>query len=204
MEDLRHVDMYSYRMLKQVLAGQYECTFEADLGNGQETELCEGGSQISLTAENRENFVRLYLDRYFAVDKPMHDAIIKGIKLVCQPLIFPLLTPSVSSLVAFSSPKINPEAFCNQLSYDRDLTKVRLATMFKKMIRSFSNIELQLLLKFITGSSRLGIGPSRRVSLYLITRSEPSEKLDKSFPVGHTCGESVDVPNYSTIEVMKR
>ncbi len=26
---------------------------------------------------------------------------------------------------------------------------------------------------------------------------------DESYPIGHTCGESVDVPDYSTIEIMK-
>lgn len=80
-EDLKHLDKFRYGMLKDVLAGNYETTFEADLGNGLETELCEGGSQISVTADNRHKFVSLYLEKYFALDKPITDALISGIRL---------------------------------------------------------------------------------------------------------------------------
>ena len=65
------------------------------------------------------------------------------------------------------------------------------------MIRDFSNKERQLLLKFITGSSRLG--PNRHVNLNL----DYDTDCDNRYPVGHTCGESVDIFNYSTLEIMK-
>lgn len=35
-EDLKHVEIYRYQMLQSVLDGSYECTFEADLGDGVE------------------------------------------------------------------------------------------------------------------------------------------------------------------------
>lgn len=68
---------------------------------------------------------------------------------------------------------------------------------FRKMIKDFSNKERQLLLKFITGSSRLG--PNRRINLNL----EYYHDCDERYPVGHTCGESVDIYNYSSLEIMK-
>ena len=67
--------------------------------------------------------------------------------------------------------------------------------MFRQMIRDFSNKELQLLIKFITGSSRLG--PNRQI--YVSVEGEGDER----YPIGHTCGESVDCPTYSTVEIMK-
>lgn len=66
------------------------------------------------------------------------------------------------------------------------------------MIRDFSNKERQMLLKFITGSSRLG--PNRKIYLNL---DYDDENVDNRYPVGHTCGESVDIYNYSTLDVMK-
>lgn len=63
------------------------------------------------------------------------------------------------------------------------------------MCREFTNKELQLLIKFITGSSRLG--PNRQIYV------SPESEDDSKYPIGHTCGESVDVPNYSTLEIMK-
>lgn len=65
------------------------------------------------------------------------------------------------------------------------------------MIRDFSNKERQMLLKFITGSSRLG--PNRHVYLNL----DYDGDYDHRYPVGHTCGESVDIYNYSTLDIMK-
>lgn len=47
-----------------VLKGEYPSMFAADLGDGEEQELCEGGKEIEVTAENRELFAKLYLDRY--------------------------------------------------------------------------------------------------------------------------------------------
>lgn len=52
-----------------------------------------------------------------------------------------------------------------------------------------------MLLKFITGSSRMG--PNRR--LYIAG----SASDDNMYPIGHTCGESVDCPIYSTQAIME-
>lgn len=38
--------------------------FEADLGDGEEQELCEGGCDIAVTSENKDLFARLYLEKY--------------------------------------------------------------------------------------------------------------------------------------------
>ena len=66
--------------------------------------------------------------------------------------------------------------------------------MFKQMLREFSNQELQLLIKFITGSAR--ISANRIVTVSWEDRD--------GYPVAHTCGEAVDLPNYATLEDMKR
>jgi hypothetical protein len=63
------------------------------------------------------------------------------------------------------------------------------------MMRDFSNRELQMLIKFITGSARLS-------ATRVITVNFQNE--DGGYPIGHTCGESVDLPNYSSLEEMKR
>lgn len=67
-EDLKLVDIYRYNVLQMVLAGTYPCMFEADLGDGLEQQLCEGGSQIAVTADNRDKFAELYLAKYLEQD----------------------------------------------------------------------------------------------------------------------------------------
>ncbi len=167
--------------------------FEADLGEGVEEELCPGGSQIAVTAENRELFASLYLEKYLAKDKTIYDVLIKGIRQVASPEILRLLTPQSGSQIAFSSPKINVETVIKQLRFENNAPN-DIKKMFKQMMRDFSNRELQMLIKFITGSAR--ISASRIITVQWEDRD--------GYPVGHTCGESVDLPNYQSLEDMKR
>ena len=53
-----------------------------------------------------------------------------------------------------------------------------------------------MLLKFITGSSRLTLDERVHVSV--------GGSDDNKFPIGHTCGYSVDCPAYSTLEIMMK
>jgi hypothetical protein len=66
------------------------------------------------------------------------------------------------------------------------------------MVREFSQSELQLLLKFVTGSRRIAPYGSSMMRLNF-----HGENIDNQYPVGHTCGKSCDVPSYSTAEIMK-
>lgn len=59
--------------------------FAADLGDGEETELMEGGSNIAVTAENRELFAKLYLEKYLEQDKVIYDTMIAGIRAIASP-----------------------------------------------------------------------------------------------------------------------
>ena len=52
----------------------------------------------------------------------------------------------------------------------------------------------QLCLKFMSGNSRLNQG-----SRYSISQDGTTD----GFPVGHTCGNCMDIPVYSTKEMMK-
>ena len=49
--------------------------FEADFGDGILVELCEGGSNRSLTKENASAFIEMYLKRYSKLDKKQFDAL---------------------------------------------------------------------------------------------------------------------------------
>jgi len=51
-------------------------------------------------------------------------------------------------------PRISAEDILNRFGYDESILSVTIEH-FKRMVREFSNKERQLLLKFITGSSRL-------------------------------------------------
>ena len=63
------------------------------------------------------------------------------------------------------------------------------------MFAEISNDDRQLVLKFMSGRSRLQPGVKQHISI----RGKNEDRL----PVGHTCGNTMDVPMYSSIEKMK-
>lgn len=58
----------------------YPSTFSVDLGTGDETELCPGGSEIDVTPQNCDKFVNLFVEKYFEQDQLEVSAVIEGIR----------------------------------------------------------------------------------------------------------------------------
>lgn len=85
----------------------------------------------------------------------IHDAIRSGIEAVCPKQILRHLTAQAASFVAFSTPKVSADELLSRVQSDEGNTFEITRKLFDRMVREFSNKERQLLLKFITGSSRL-------------------------------------------------
>lgn len=103
-----------------ILDGQYPSMFEADLGDGEEQELCENGSDMAVTPQNKDLFAKLYLQKYLEQDSDIYDALIAGVKATSTDKMLRMLTSKSGPLVAFSNPKINVEALLAQLKISED------------------------------------------------------------------------------------
>lgn len=68
--------------------------------------------------------------------------------------------------------------------------------MFWQMIEEISNEDRQRILKFMCGRSRLQPGVTQTFDW--------KDTGDGRLPIGHTCGNSMDIPEYSSVEVMKK
>lgn len=74
--------------------------------------------------------------------------------------------------------------------------------LFWQAVREFNNEERSALLRFTWGRSRLpisSVGFTSRFKLTNFHRSPP----DAYYPVSHTCFFSLELPRYSTLEIMK-
>jgi hypothetical protein len=103
-----------------VFKGQYPCMFEADLGDGEEQELCEGGKDLPVTNDNKDLFANLYLEKYLQKDKAIYQALITGVKATTTKQMLGMLSAKSGPQVAFSNPKINVESLISQLRMDND------------------------------------------------------------------------------------
>ena len=85
LDDIRLVDKHRHQLLMSVRAGEYQTMFEADFGDGVERELCEGGASIPVTESNREEFIKLYTEKYFERDRLIYRTIVAGLKRIVSP-----------------------------------------------------------------------------------------------------------------------
>ena len=144
-----------------------------------------------VTAETRQDFVDLYLMKYFAKDDTIYDKMIEGVRCTTTHFMLAFLTPKTAPLMAFASPKVTAEDFlrnCKFFDDDYDeLTRIKAVGFFKEMVCQFSNKERQLLLKFITGQSRL----TQKIEIEVDNDFENGQ-----YPMGHTCGWTLSMPPY--------
>ena len=73
--------------------------------------------------------------------------------------------------------------------------------MFWKMFAGMSNQDRQLFLKFMCGRSRLEPGTVQEI---VFTRQHGDGGENASLPIGHTCGNTMDIPVYKTLELMTK
>ena len=80
-----------------------------------------------------------------------------------------------------------------------------LEEKFWEVVEGFTNKERQMLIKFMCGRTRLQQGSEQYIEPGY--RSDDSDDDDnpvnQRFPVGHTCGNSMDLPNYTSAKIMR-
>lgn len=104
------------------------------------------------------------------------------------------MTPAAAPFIPFSDGQINAAVMVDMV-HPRNSDNETIQK-FYQLVRNFNNSERSKLLKFITGSSRLNQTTRIRIDV-------KSYQGDESFPIGHTCGYSCDVPQYSSQKVME-
>lgn len=76
--------------------------------------------------------------------------------------------------------------------------------LFWEALRDFSNFEKSSFLKFVWGSSRLPLTSASFTQKFRIERFRSRiDVQDQYLPVSHTCFFSLELPYYSTLDVMK-
>ncbi len=74
--------------------------------------------------------------------------------------------------------------------------------LFWQAMRDFTNEERSALIKFTWGRSRLPLTAAAFTQRFKLQNFDKSP-ADSYFPVAHTCFFSLELPRYSTIEIMK-
>lgn len=210
LEDLYSYDRELYLGFKTMLEfeGDVENTFcrnftvESEwLGETIVNDLKEGGSEIPVTGENREEYVQLYVD--WVLNKSIETqftAFAEGFDQVCGGEALKLCRPEELELLICGSRDLDFEALERGSVYDEGLNSDHpLICKFWEVLHEFNEEQKRKFLKFTTGTDRVPIKGLGNMQ-FVITRSGPdSERL----PTAHTCFNHLLIPEYDSKEKLK-
>ena len=129
-------------------------------------------------------------------------AIKAGIGMVFPPFLMKLYTWRELEYKVCGKPSIDLHHLRAITKYSGCSEDDETCKRFWRVLESFSDEEKSLYLKFVWGRSRLPLVDEKFGDKHTIKLISPPN-LDQSLPIAHTCFFAIDIPRYSTEEIMK-
>ncbi|GBE60201.1 HECT-domain (ubiquitin-transferase) domain-containing protein [Babesia ovata] len=206
LKDLAECDKLSSDLLYRLRRGggsstlMNDLTFSLESNDGRVTELLQDGSNISVTAENVDLFVRLATHFRLTQCDVSCTWLARGFNAVLPIGRFRmLLDHKLLEFMVCGDPRIDLEVLrahtvSSSPQLKRDLFDV---------LANFDNAKMQLFLRFVSGRSRLPPAQSEW-SLYVEYEQlkDDVDNCDNRLPTAATCSFRLLVPKYSSKEIM--
>jgi len=177
-------------------------TFTVTTLTGRTVELIPGGADIDVTFETRHKFADLVIQyRMHEIDQQCA-AIREG--LGCLVPVCPLTLFNWHELqtMVCGSPTVDVDLLKKCTRYEGWSESDETVNRFWRVLRSLSEAERSLFLKFVWGRSRLPLSESQFTQNFKFTRLSHSQP-DMALPVAHTCFFQLDVPPYTSETIMR-
>jgi len=167
--------------------------------------LVESGRNIPVTADNRKRFVELYV-QFILCDSiaAQFEAFCQGFYLVCnERLIKQLFHPRELELLTIGSPVLDFHELERVTVYGEGYTaKTPVVRWFWDTVHSLDAEYKRKFLQFCTGTTRAPIQGLGHIK-FAIQRSGTPDTADTRLPVAHVCVNLLDLPPYSSLEVLR-
>jgi E3 ubiquitin-protein ligase HERC1 len=211
LDDLYGVDYYSYKELKRMQSyvakpDEFDATFEEyfikKCSESKIIELKPNGKQIRVTAKNLQEYIDLFVDVHKKEAKKQIIQIRKGIcEIIPETVLMKLSAEDIDNKVC-GRPNISIEQLKKITRYGSYSETDFVIQNFWKVMEEFTNDERSLYLKFVWGRSRLP-AMTASMSTECVHKINKSSQSDEGLPVSHTCFFTIDLPPYSTIDIMR-
>lgn len=176
-------------------------TFTTTLSDGRIVDLKPGGSEIPVRFEEREDHARLTVHaRLHEADRQL-EALHEGFYSVVAPNCLKLVSWQALEKLVSGEQVINITLLKKNTSFSSDFGQAWEDNFWNVFEHDFTEEDRRAYLRFVFGRSRLPLNASEfsdRHKVTILTRSEPDQYL----PVAHTCFFSIDVPLYSSREII--
>lgn len=222
LEDLRQVYPDTFLSLRSLLQWKpedgidpaeannvFENTFCLDFtvsfdvaGKTETRELCDSGRDRSVTLDNRDEFVSLYVEWLLttSIDRQF-EPFRKGVRRVCDSPLFNALDSAELELIVCGEQQLDFTQMRSHAHYDGFEEDSGYIETFWKLLLTFDSVQKKKFLSFVTGSDLAPVGGLQELQLVVQKNgAEPTERL----PTAHTCFNLLLLPEYETYEKLER
>ncbi|KAJ4463011.1 putative E3 ubiquitin-protein ligase TOM1 [Paratrimastix pyriformis] len=216
-QDLEAADPEFFRSLTWLLEHPVDPSLELDvyftattdeLGEQRVVELKPGGRAISVTDQNKQEYVALVADfRLRRSIRAQAEAVRRGFLEVVPDELCALFSEAELELLLSGIPEIDPDDWVANTAYEGYRPDDRTVMAFWEVIRGSSLEERALILQFVTGTARLpydgfaGLQGRSGPALFTIRRvAVPTDHL----PCSHTCFNQLDLPPYDSAALCRQ
>eukprot|EP00252_Welwitschia_mirabilis_P019840 TRINITY_DN4700_c0_g3_i1.p1 TRINITY_DN4700_c0_g3~~TRINITY_DN4700_c0_g3_i1.p1 ORF type:complete len:824 (-),score=153.30 TRINITY_DN4700_c0_g3_i1:15-2159(-) len=165
-------------------------------GEMRTIDLVPDGGNISVTNDNRQRYVHLYV-KYLLIESIQHQfhAFSKAFLEVCGGAALKLFRYEELELLICGLPHFDFNALEKVTKYDGGYSREsEVIKWFWELVREMSFEEKKSLLFFATGNDRVPIGGLGNLKLTIIQNGDDTERL----PTAHTCFNFLLLPEYSS------
>lgn len=214
--DIEFVDPDLYRSLCWILENDItnviDTTFLVQhnaFGQLQEHELKDGGRNIVVTEENKNEYVTLYVNyRCRRGIETQFEALQRGFYELIQPNLVDNFNEYELELLIGGLSKINYDDWRLHTKLKNCNVDTPLVRWFWDIVKSYGEDKRARLLQFVTGSPRVpiqgfkalqGVNSETRLFTIHLIKNACTDNLPKS----HTCFNRIDLPPYETYEKLR-
>ena len=210
--DLQAVDALSFDVLDKIGAmpeaeadsftDTFALTFTTMASDGREVELVAGGRERTVTWHSRLEYTAL-VEQYRLGELAVQCAAIrKGLGTIVPVQLLPLFTAVELECMICGKREISVDYLRANTRYRPPVTSHdRHVQMMWEVLSGFSHEERQLFVRFVWGQSRLPYNPADFTQKFEVWPHPRDD--DRVLPVSHTCFFSLELPRYSSVEVMR-
>ena len=199
LEDMKDYDIELYQSLKWISENDPEPLMMTFV-DGDNIELCEGGLDKDLTEENKEEFIRLMIEKKLIQPNLNSIELIKyGFQEVIDLNLISIFDSAEVREIINGNETIDLDDWKKNTIFDIQYEKYY--KQFFTIISKWSQEKLKKLLKFSTGSSLVPVQGFKYLGsigglFQLNFLNIDSNRL----PESHTCFNKIDIPCYESIE----
>lgn len=210
LEDLKELSPTEGRSLQELLdypGEDVEETFclnfticRESYGVIEQKKLIPGGDNVTVCKDNRQEFVDAYVNYVFQISvHEWYTAFSSGFLKVCGGKVLELFQPSELRAMMVGNSNYNWEELEETAIYKGDYSATHpTVKLFWETFHEFPLEKKKKFLLFLTGSDRIPI--YGMASLQIVIQSTASG--EEYLPVAHTCYNLLDLPKYSSKEIL--